>query len=138
MAKAPKERKVKDNPNIAKSVGVAKPMGSPFPIPMPDMVKSDSVSDYYEGAALGSEQMLHWAVANFNEDPRELRAALRSVESYVTVRRKIGEMLEKSAGGKSSFDPWGESPVNKQYANAMAKDKLTAVKTETETRRGRA
>jgi len=99
------------------------------------LIQEVGVVDYFESAAASSEQMLNWAMMEHNQEPAELRKALQSVELYVNIRSKIGKFIERAKEGKGSWDPWGMSEVDEEFANGMSKDRLRKTKKESREKR---
>jgi len=89
---------------------------------MSDIVKSDllpvvqskDVVDYWLRSAMATEQMLSQVMSECSDDPIELSRRLKAVQTYVSVRKSIGDMVEKaSVDDKGSWDPFSDNLDNR-------------------------
>ena len=96
---------------------------------MSDIVKSDllpivqskDVVDYWLRAAMATEQMLTKAMDESDGDPIELSRRLKSVQTYVSVRKSIGDMVEKaSVDDGGAWDPFADK-LDERLDNLEAK-----------------
>tara|TARA_R100001594_G_scaffold138923_1_gene182874 strand:+ start:393 stop:836 length:444 start_codon:yes stop_codon:yes gene_type:complete len=96
---------------------------------MSDVVKSDllpivqskDVVDYWLRSAMATEQMLSRALSDSDGDPIELSRRLKTVQTYVSVRKSIGEMVEKaSVDDGGAWDPF-EDNLDERLDNLEAK-----------------
>jgi len=96
---------------------------------MDDIVKSDllpvvqskDVVDYWLRAAMSTEQMLSEALHESCGDPIELSRRLKSVQTYVSIRKSIGDMVEKaSVDDGGGWDPFADT-LDERLDNLEAK-----------------
>tara|TARA_Y100001970_G_scaffold6337_1_gene7230 strand:+ start:2298 stop:2762 length:465 start_codon:yes stop_codon:yes gene_type:complete len=89
---------------------------------MSDIVKSDllpvvqskDVVDYWLRSAMATEQMLAQVMSECSDDPIELSRRLKAVQTYVSVRKSIGDMVEKaSVDDGGSWDPFADNLDNR-------------------------
>mgnify|MGYP003131824167 CR=1 FL=1 len=109
---------------------------------MSDVVKSDllpivqskDVVDYWLRSAMATEQMLSRALSDSDGDPIELSRRLKTVQTYVSVRKSIGEMVEKaSVDDGGAWDPFEDNldeRLDKLEAKSSFVDRTSAPQME--------
>ena len=74
------------------------------------VVQSKDVVDYWLRAAVATEQLLSEAMQESCGDPIDLSRRLKSVQTYVSIRKSIGEMVEKaSVDDGGGWDPFADT-----------------------------
>tara|TARA_R100000315_G_C5221476_1_gene133234 strand:- start:840 stop:1328 length:489 start_codon:yes stop_codon:yes gene_type:complete len=86
-------------------------------------VESSDVADYWLKAAVSTEVLVARAFEESDGDLSTLHKKLRAVQTYVSVRKSIGEMVEKSSAFStdSSWDPFAPDVLDQQLDNTAAK-----------------
>ena len=85
------------------------------------VVQSKDVVDYWLRAAVATEQLLAKAMDESEGDPVEVSRRLKTVQTYVSVRKSIGDMVEKaSVDDGGSWDPFADT-LDERLDNLEAK-----------------
>jgi len=86
-------------------------------------VESSDVADYWLKAAVSTEVLIARAFDESEGELELLNKKLRAVQTYVNVRKSIGEMVEKSNAfaTDSVWDPFAPDVLDKQLDATAAK-----------------
>tara|TARA_R110002051_G_scaffold268549_3_gene328595 strand:+ start:468 stop:956 length:489 start_codon:yes stop_codon:yes gene_type:complete len=86
-------------------------------------VETSDVADYWLKAAVSAELLVARAFEESDGDLSVLNKKLRAVQTYVGVRKSIGEMVEKSNAFStdSSWDPFAPDVLDEQLDTTAAK-----------------
>ena len=86
-------------------------------------VEQSDVADYWMKAAVSTEVLVARAFDEADGDLASLHKGLRSVQTYVSIRKSIGEMVEKSSAFStdSSWDPFAPDVLDSQLDVSAAK-----------------
>ena len=89
-------------------------------------VESSDVADYWLKAAVSTEVLIARAFEESGGDLAELHRKLRAVQTYVSVRKSVGEMVEKSSAfaTDSVWDPFAPDILDKQLDATAAKAEI--------------
>tara|TARA_Y100001970_G_scaffold35705_1_gene44125 strand:+ start:1223 stop:1711 length:489 start_codon:yes stop_codon:yes gene_type:complete len=92
------------------------------------LVEKSDVADYWLKAAVSTECLVARAFDESAGDLAELHRNLRAVQTYVSVRKSIGEMVEKSStfSTDSSWDPFAPDVLDKQLDVSAARAEFDA------------
>ena len=91
-------------------------------------VQQSDVADYWLKAAVSTEVLVARAFEEADGDLASLNKGLRSVQTYVNIRKSIGEMVEKSNAFStdSSWDPFAPDVLDAQLDASAAKGEFEA------------
>ena len=86
-------------------------------------VEQSDVADYWLKAAVSTEMLIARAFEESEGDLATLHKKLRAVQTYVSVRKSVGEMVEKSSAfsSDSTWDPFAPDVLDKQLDATAAK-----------------